>query len=79
MSLFRGILFPVDFSQRCADAACSVAALARQFNSKVTLIHVIGDYEVRTAKPMQSTTPETLSAGPKFQRAPVMHSCTTTE
>jgi nucleotide-binding universal stress UspA family protein len=45
MSVFRRILFPVDFSQRCAEAARSVAAMARQFNGKVILIHAIGDYE----------------------------------
>jgi nucleotide-binding universal stress UspA family protein len=44
MSIFRRILFPVDFSQRCADTARAVAATARQFNSKVILIHAIGDY-----------------------------------
>ncbi len=45
MSTFRNILFPVDFSDQCADTARSVAALARQFDGRVTLLHVIGDYE----------------------------------
>ena len=38
MSIFSNILFPVDFSGQCAQTACSVAAVARQFKSKVTLI-----------------------------------------
>jgi nucleotide-binding universal stress UspA family protein len=43
-SLFANILFPVDFSQRCMDTAPQVAAIARRFKSKVTLLHAIGDY-----------------------------------
>jgi nucleotide-binding universal stress UspA family protein len=45
MSIFRRILFPVDFSVRCADATRAVAAMARQFNSKVILIHATGNYK----------------------------------
>lgn len=37
----RKILFPVDFSQRCAAIAGQVAATARHFNAKVTLLHVV--------------------------------------
>ena len=37
----RRILFPVDFSERCSAAASHVAAMARQFHAKVTLLHVI--------------------------------------
>jgi nucleotide-binding universal stress UspA family protein len=37
----RRILFPVDFSERCSAAASHVAAMARQFRAKVTLLHVI--------------------------------------
>jgi nucleotide-binding universal stress UspA family protein len=37
----RRILFPVDFSERCTAAASHVAAMARQFHAKVTLLHVI--------------------------------------
>jgi len=44
MSVFQNILFPVDFSGKCAQTARSVAAIARQFNSKVTMLHAIGDY-----------------------------------
>jgi len=35
------ILFPVDFSERCAQTAQMVAAWARQFQAKVTLLHAI--------------------------------------
>ena len=42
--MFENILFPVDFSQRCFDTAPQVAAIARKFRSKVTLLHAIGDY-----------------------------------
>jgi nucleotide-binding universal stress UspA family protein len=45
MSIFRNILFPVDFSDRCAQTARAVAAIARQFEGRVTLFHAIGDYE----------------------------------
>lgn len=35
------ILFPVDFSRRCSAAAWLVAAMARHFNAKVTVLHVM--------------------------------------
>jgi nucleotide-binding universal stress UspA family protein len=44
MSIFRNILFPVDFSDHCTQTAHSVADIARQFDGRVTLIHAIGDY-----------------------------------
>ena len=37
----RRILFPVDFSERCSAAASHVAAVARKFDAKITLLHVI--------------------------------------
>ena len=37
----RRILFPVDFSERCSAAASHVAAVARKFNAKITLLHVV--------------------------------------
>ncbi|MBZ5593916.1 MAG: universal stress protein [Acidobacteriia bacterium] len=37
----RRILFPVDFSERCSAAASHVAAVAKKFHAKVTLLHVI--------------------------------------
>lgn len=37
----RRLLFPVDFSQRCSAIAGHVAAMARHFNAKVTLLHVV--------------------------------------
>jgi nucleotide-binding universal stress UspA family protein len=42
--MFGNILFPVDFSARCAEAVTPVAAIARRFHSKITLLHAIGDY-----------------------------------
>ena len=41
---FRNILFPVDFSDRCAAAAPYAAAMARLFGASVTLLHVIQRY-----------------------------------
>src|SRR5262245_35629745 len=41
MLLPSHILFPVDFSERCKSMRPSVAALARHFQAKVTLMHVI--------------------------------------
>jgi len=35
------ILFPVDFSERCSAAASHVAATARHFNAKLTVLHVL--------------------------------------
>ncbi len=37
----QNILFPVDFSERCLHAAPRVRALAEQFESRITLLHVI--------------------------------------
>ena len=41
MSKFSRILFPVDFSPRCHAARPLVAAMARKFDAKVTLLYVI--------------------------------------
>jgi nucleotide-binding universal stress UspA family protein len=41
MPSFSHILFPVDFSERCLAVRPFVKATARQFDAKVTLIHVI--------------------------------------
>lgn len=38
---FDRILFPVDFSERCHDFAHSVRAMARQFDARVTALHVL--------------------------------------
>jgi nucleotide-binding universal stress UspA family protein len=40
MLAVRRILFPVDFSERCSAAAAHVAAQARHFKAKVTVLHV---------------------------------------
>jgi nucleotide-binding universal stress UspA family protein len=45
MLTFRNILFPVDFSESCVAAAPYFAALARKFNSSVTLMHALGAYD----------------------------------
>src|SRR3954451_22053762 len=39
MSPFHKILFPTDFSHRCAEGAPYLAHLARKFGSEVTLLH----------------------------------------
>ena len=41
MTNFEHILFPVDFSKRCYDFRPLVQSLAKRFQSKVTLMHVI--------------------------------------
>jgi nucleotide-binding universal stress UspA family protein len=38
---FERILFPVDFSERSASAATSVAQFARRFHAEVTMVHVL--------------------------------------
>ena len=43
--MFGKILFPVDFSPRCNQAAAYVAGIAEKFNSKVALLHAIGAYD----------------------------------
>lgn len=44
MSKFKHILFPVDFSDRCAAAVPFVETMARQHESKVTLLSVAHPY-----------------------------------
>jgi nucleotide-binding universal stress UspA family protein len=39
--MFRKILFPVDFSERCDGAARFVERYAQQFGSEVTMLHVV--------------------------------------
>src|ERR1700682_4266178 len=41
MPTFSHIMFPVDFSERCLAVRPFVKATARQFDAKVTLMHVI--------------------------------------
>ena len=41
MIMFSKILFPVDFSDRCEEAAHAVRAMAVQFQSEVTALHVV--------------------------------------
>ncbi len=38
---FNRILFPVDFSERCREFAHSVRAMARQFDARVTALHIV--------------------------------------
>ncbi len=37
----QNILFPVDFSERCSAAAHHAAAIARHFDAKLTVLHVL--------------------------------------
>jgi nucleotide-binding universal stress UspA family protein len=37
----QNILFPVDFSERCSAAAHHAAVLARHFDAKLTVLHVL--------------------------------------
>jgi len=41
MLRIQAILFPVDFSKRCQAAAVHVSALARHFNARLTVVHVL--------------------------------------
>ncbi|MGA2880548.1 MAG: universal stress protein [Bryobacteraceae bacterium] len=41
MITFRRILFPVDFSARCASAVPSVQAMVKRFGSELTVLHVV--------------------------------------
>lgn len=41
MSEFKHILFPVDFSAACIEAAPYVLRMARTFNSRLTVLHVL--------------------------------------
>jgi nucleotide-binding universal stress UspA family protein len=41
VALFKRILFPIDFSDRCSEFGAYVAAVARRFNADVTLLHAI--------------------------------------
>ena len=41
MQTFQNILFPVDFSERCAAAAPFIETLAMKFSAKVTLLYVL--------------------------------------
>ena len=41
MPSIKRILFPVDFSEQCGRTALVVAAWARQFQAKVTLLHAV--------------------------------------
>jgi nucleotide-binding universal stress UspA family protein len=46
MNAARHILFPVDFSESCDAMAPQVAALAKRFGAKVTMMHVLSPYLV---------------------------------
>src|SRR5258707_4095705 len=41
MKTFGHILFPVDFSERCAAAIPLVASWTQRFNAKLTLLHTV--------------------------------------
>jgi nucleotide-binding universal stress UspA family protein len=44
MQPIKHILFPIDFSERCAATTPYVAAMARKFGAKITLLHVLQPY-----------------------------------
>jgi nucleotide-binding universal stress UspA family protein len=39
---FQRILFPVDFSEQCSAIVPAIKAMAKEFHSELTLLHVIG-------------------------------------
>jgi len=41
MTTFRRILFPVDFSERCAAVVPSVRRMVSRFNAELTVLHVV--------------------------------------
>ena len=41
MITFKRILFPVDFSERCAATVRSVQAMVKRFGSELTVLHVV--------------------------------------
>lgn len=46
---FREILYPTDFSERCAAAAPYVLDMARRDNARVHIVHVLYDIKVSAA------------------------------
>jgi nucleotide-binding universal stress UspA family protein len=54
MITFQHILFPVDFSARCAAAAPSVIEMAQRFGAQITVLHVVDLPSARIAPPEAS-------------------------
>jgi nucleotide-binding universal stress UspA family protein len=70
MPQFKHILFPVDFSERCNLAQPFVSSMARRFQAKVTLLHVIdipmGWYgNIDTPYPLMLDIPAMVKTGEK--------------
>ena len=70
MPQFKHILFPVDFSDRCRVAEPFVMSTARQFQAKITVLHVVnipaGWYGgVEAPYPVMFDIPAMLQAGEK--------------
>ena len=70
MPHFKHILFPVDFSDRCRVVQPFVISMARQFQAKVTLLHVInipaGWYgSMEAPYPIMFDIPAMLQSGEK--------------
>jgi nucleotide-binding universal stress UspA family protein len=51
MAIVNNVLFPVDFSERCAGAARYVEAIVGRFQAKLTLLHVMADAHTVFAVP----------------------------
>jgi hypothetical protein len=67
---FKNILFPVDFSDRCRAAEPFVISMARRFQARLTLLHVInipaGWYRSMEAPyPVAFDIPAMVQAGEK--------------
>ena len=68
MPMFKHILFPIDFYERCRSAEPFVASMAQRFNARLTLIHVVnipaGWYgSMEAPYPVMFDIPEMLQAG----------------
>ncbi|MFL6450020.1 MAG: universal stress protein [Bryobacteraceae bacterium] len=65
---FENILFPVDFSARCLEMAPYVAAVAKKFNSVLTVLHIFDAYDAFGWGSLSSTTAYTTDAFELQQR-----------
>ena len=70
MPHFKHILFPVDFSGRCRAAEPFVMSMARQFQSKITVLHVVNipagwHGSIETPYPVMFDIPAMLQSGEK--------------
>jgi nucleotide-binding universal stress UspA family protein len=59
---FHRILFPVDFSEHCTQAAPYVAGIARKFKGEITLLHAFDAYDAFGYGALSSTVAYGVSA-----------------